>query len=379
MKYRIFVLLLGLALLCGCAASPTEPSALREPEPTPETETITAPDAEAEAEPAPEAETEAEPEATAEDSAPEPEPEPLAADGSTRPAAERVDFAAALAQPDLTQADGDPLCMAHNIYSDPDLSGTSGQFSGFLIDFRAEEAGTATYWALCTWAMNTDSIPGTVLDNGGAYAGLQMRPDGPKSIIAFWEIAWQDASGQDQLLTAVQRYPEVPTNHFDGEGEGSNYITDYSWQPGSWYRMYLCCYEDEASGHTFVELWFRALPDRSWEKSCCFDTGLSGSCFEGGMTQFMENYDSDYAAERRSFEYCNLYVREYSSGEWIPVTSSLLNIDTWWGNKKGTFAFGAEEHTLWGITQGYGPDIAPLNADYTASYPLTPYAAPDTP
>ena len=36
MKYRIFVLLLGLALLCGCAASPTEPSALREPEPTPD-------------------------------------------------------------------------------------------------------------------------------------------------------------------------------------------------------------------------------------------------------------------------------------------------------------------------------------------------------
>ena len=381
MKYRIFVLLLGLALLCGCAASPTEPSALRR--------------AGAHAR-------------NRNDHRARRGSRSGACTGGRnrgrtrsfhgrgflagtgagatrrgrrhpRPAAERVDFAAALAQPDLTQADGDPLCMAHNIYSDPDLSGTSGQFSGFLIDFRAEEAGTATYWALCNWAMNTDSIPGTVLDNGGAYAGLQECGRTAKSIIAFWEIAWQDASGQDQLLTAVQRYPEVPTNHFDGEGEGSNYITDYSWQPGSWYRMYLCCYEDEASGHTFVELWFRDLPDGSWEKSCCFDTGLSGFCFEGGMTQFMENYDSDYAAERRSFEYCNLYVREYSSDEWIPVTSSLLNIDTWWGNKKGTFAFGAEEHTLWGITQGYGPDIAPLNADYTASYPLTPYAAPDTP
>lgn len=373
MKYRIIVLLLGLALLCGCAASPAEPSALREPEDTAEAETA-APALPSKSEEAPEPEIEAEPEVE-----PEPEPAPLATDGSVRPVDETIDFAAALAQPEPGSPDGDAIRMAHNIYVDPDLSRTSGQFSGFLIDFRAEEAGTATYWALCNWAMNTDSIPGTVLDNGGAYAGLQMRPDGPKSIIAFWEIAWQDASGQDQLLTAVQRYPEVSTNHFDGEGEGSNYITDYSWQPGEWYRMYLGCYEDEASGHTFVELWFRALPDGNWEKSCCFDTGLTGSCFEGGMSQFMENYDSDYAAERRSFEYCNLYIREAASGEWVPVTSAQLSVDTWWDNKKGTFAFGAEAHTLWGITQGYGPDAASLNEDISAQYPITAYAAPDAP
>ena len=41
--------------------------------------------------------------------------------------------------------------MAHNIYSDPDLSGTSGRFSAFSIDFEAEDTAEGTYWALCNW------------------------------------------------------------------------------------------------------------------------------------------------------------------------------------------------------------------------------------
>ena len=78
--------------------------------------------------------------------------------------------------------------MAHNIYSEPDLSCTGGKFDGFLIDFKADQAGTGTYWALCNWYMNTDDLMhkfDAAEAYAGAYAGLQMRPDGPKAIMSF--------------------------------------------------------------------------------------------------------------------------------------------------------------------------------------------------
>ena len=143
--------------------------------------------------------------------------------------------------------------------------------------------------------------------------------------------------------------------------------------------MYLNCYEDAASGRTFVETWFKDLESGVWTRVCCFDTGLSGSWLEGEMSQFMENYDGADADALRSFEYCNLYVRDYESGQWVPVRQARLSVDTWWDNKKGTFAFGAKEHTLWGVTLGRGPDRAKLDESILKRYPLTPYAPPDTP
>lgn len=74
--------------------------------------------------------------------------------------------------------------MAHNVYVDPDLSATSGKFDGFMIDFKADKAGMATYWVLCNWQMNKEDLMGKydVMDAyASAYAGLQMRRE-PLSI-----------------------------------------------------------------------------------------------------------------------------------------------------------------------------------------------------
>ncbi len=288
-------------------------------------------------------------------------------------------LSSALPEPSLSS--DDPSRMAHNIYVDPDLSGTSQRFDGFLIDFRAEEAGTGTYWALCNWQMDTSCLSsGCVTNEGGAYAGLQMRTDGPKSILSFWDISWIDANACEQTITAQLIYPgSSESGRFDGEGEGANYITDYPWEADTWYRMYLGCYEDAASGHTLVEQWIRALPDGQWKQICCFDTGLSDSCFVGSMSQFMENYQSEYAAELRSFEYRNIYVRDVRSSQWTPITAAEISIDTWWNNKKGTFVFGADETTLWGVTQGYGADTAELNEDISARYSVCVFDEPDIP
>lgn len=209
--------------------------------------------------------------------------------------------------------------MAYNSYSDPDLSATSGRFDGFMIDSKADRAPAATCWALCNRQMNKDDLMNrydAVEADAGAYAGLQMRPDGPKAIMAFWEINYNDASGQPGKIEARRVYPsDEDTSHFGDEGEGTNYICTYPWQAGQWYRMYLHCFRDE-TGRTFVEQWVADLSAGEWTLISRFDTGLYNSFFEGGMSQFMENYDYEYSNETRTFEYRNIRVREYGSEDW---------------------------------------------------------------
>jgi len=265
--------------------------------------------------------------------------------------------------------------MAHNVYVDPDLSSTSGRFDGFSIDFKADETGMATYWSLCNWQMNKDDLMSkyeVIDDYAGAYAGLQVRTDGPKAIMSFWEINYIDESGNEMKIQAERIYPSGgETNQFGGEGEGSNYICDYKWEKGKWYRMYLNCYQDE-EGRTFVEQWIADLSTGEWTLISCFDTGLYNSYFEGGMSQFMENYDSDYANETRTFEYRNICVREYGQNDWTPILSADLSIDTYWDNKKGNAVYGATEDCFYGIANGYGPDAFEMGEVVRDTFTIEP-------
>ena len=98
-----------------------------------------------------------------------------------------------------------------------------------------------------------------------------------------------------------------------------------------------------------MEQWIADIETGEWTLISCFDTGLSYSYFEGGMSQFMENYDPYYANETRTFEYCNIRVREYGEQEWIAINSATLSVDTWWDNKKGNAVYGATEDCFYGI------------------------------
>ncbi len=265
--------------------------------------------------------------------------------------------------------------MAHNIYSDPDLSATSGKFDGFMIDFKADKVGTATYWALCTWEMNIDNLRSKydVKDPYmGAYAGLQMCPEGPKAIMSFWEVDYKDASGKKKKIQAKRVSPSVKdTTKFDGEGEGTNYICDYKWKAGKWYRMYLNCYQNK-KGKTFVEQWVADLSTGKWTLISRFDTGLYDSYFEGAMSQFMENFDYEYANETRSFEYRNIRVREYKKKKWKTIKSSWLSVDTFDDNKKGNAVYGATTDRFYGITNGYGPDAFEIDEIVGDTYTIKP-------
>ena len=259
--------------------------------------------------------------------------------------------------------------MSYNIYSDPDLSATSGKFDGFMIDFKADKAGTSTYWALCNWQMNVDDLMSKygVVDTY-AYAGLQMCPEGPMAIMSFWEINYIDEFGNEQKIEAKVVYPSLEdTNKFGGEGEGTNYICDYKWEEEKWYRMYLNCYQD-IDGKTFVEQWVADLSTVEWTLISRFDTGLYYSHFEGGMSQFMENFDYLYANETRTFEYRNIRVREYGKKNWTAINVSRVYVDTFGDNKKGNAICGATEDRFYGIANGYGPEVYEMYEEVGDTY-----------
>ena len=272
--------------------------------------------------------------------------------------------------------------MAHNIYSNPLLDEMSGKYSGFLIDFCSDHDAVCTYWSLCNWSMDTTELASryTVTDNGWAYAGLQNTLDGKTAIMSFWDIHYNDENGNDTVIRAKQIYPNnTDVSSFSGEGEGANRIQPYEWKAGHWYRMYLNCYENGDTGHTHVEQWVQNIDTDKWTEISCFDTGLSGSFMTGDMSQFMENYDWEHCNEVRSGSIRNIFVRDYDSGEWIPVTKSKLSVDTWYGNKKGSFAFDAGKRTLYGITCGYGDDTAQSGEDISKVFTLEHGTAAETP
>lgn len=282
---------------------------------------------------------------------------------------------------DLSEEPNPDYLMAHNIYSDPDLKDFSGKYTGFLIDFKADYDPVGTYWALCNWNMDLSDFRKWYPDakGAGAYAGFQNTVNGRKSIMSFWEVQYTDVDGSKKSHRAKMLYPNTFTNSFGGEGEGSNYIGDYAWQGDHWYRMYLGCYTDPVSGHTLVEQWAKDIDAGEWKKLCVFDTGLYNSCIKGGLSQFMEDYDCGTCCQPRSFEYKNIYVREVGSDSWKPVTRSCLSVDTWYGNKKGSFFYGGTVARLYGITIGKGADKAGANATIKGYFDIIPDAPAETP
>lgn len=261
-----------------------------------------------------------------------------------------VDFSSVLNLENAGRYEDNPdKLMAHNIYNNPNLKETTGNFTGFMIDFKADYRGTATYWALCNFTMDTSSLKEQYkkVSGGGAYCGLQYRPDGPKCIMSFWQ--WEC---DGKIITPTLVYPVRGGNgYFHNEGSGANYIADYKWEAGRWYRMFVDCFEGE-NGNTFVEMWVRDLETEDWDRLCCYDTKLKDSCLTGNMSQFMENYNYIYSTEARSFLYANIYVREKENGEWKYISDNVLSIDTCYGNKKGTYSFGRKGNCLYGITIG---------------------------
>ena len=266
--------------------------------------------------------------------------------------------------------------MAHNIYIDPDLSGLSGKYTAFSIDFMTENDAVNTYWSLCNWGMDLTSFRQEHPDasGGGAYCGFQNTVDGHKTILSFWETSYTNDKGEKVIHDAKRVYPNSEDERFGGEGEGTHYIGPFDWKENHWYRMMLRCI-DSSKGTTIVEQWVMDLETGKWKLACSYDTGFKDSCLTGGLSQFMENYWGISSNEFRSIRVKNIYVKEKGSDSFKQILKASLGTDNFWDNKKGNFAFGSDGGTFWGMTCGYGPDVFADFSDNDANDKHGPRAA----
>jgi hypothetical protein len=270
--------------------------------------------------------------------------------------------------------------MAYNIYSDPDLSGTSRVFESFTIDFRATKTLIHTYWALCNFGLyfseeTKEAYP--EIAGGGAYAGLQLRDDGTKAIMAFWEMT---VGAEKKIMRANRVYPKGDESNFGGEGEGTNCIRTYEWKRGNWYRMVLRAWEDVETGKTFVGQWVCDLETGKWDLISYFNTHLYNSALRGGMSLFQENYIGGVNQyETREFNVKNMYVLDREDGLWKSLDTTRLSAGNGGAaNKGGAYAFGATEDFFWGTGGGIVADQEAYdagsvkNAVFSIKQPKTP-------
>lgn len=238
--------------------------------------------------------------------------------------------------------------MAHNIYLDPDLSGTSKAFSAFSIDFKTSDDPENTYWALCNWNMH---------NGAGAYAGLQNDGGNRVAVLSLWK---NENVSDPNLAFATLIYPEDTAENFDNEGSGVKHIKTYSWEKNHWYRMVIRAFDPEWTDTTVVEEWIQDKESGEWTLYAAYDTHIKNSYLEGAMSCFMENYIGNTCNELRSMNLNNIYVMEYGSDKWTAIDTATLKVDTpdaEHDNKKGGYNFGATEDYFWGYTCGSGDDF----------------------
>jgi hypothetical protein len=270
--------------------------------------------------------------------------------------------------------------MAHNIYSDPDLSNTSKEFDAFTIDFRGIDTPYKTYWALCNWQMDLTEFKKTHKDvsGGGAYGGLQMS-DEKKAILSFWEVLYTE-NGEKKSSRASRMYPKGDERTFGGEGEGTNYIDKYDWPTGVWHRYTLYSWKDDSTGKTFVGQWIQNLETKKWTLFAIFNTQLENSFITGGLSQFQENYNAKYSDYERSFQIKNMYAFDRRSKVWVSLNTTTLAYDppSWGYNTAGTHEFGYTSNYFYGSSglpvddQKLYDESNPLRIKGTISQPNLP-------
>ena len=243
--------------------------------------------------------------------------------------------------------------------------GNTTRFTEYAIDFKADYLPQGTYCCVGQWTMDLTNLKQTHTNihaegtPGLAYAGFQNTTSskGMTSIMSFWDIFATDAYGRDVTIRAQLVYPEPDgDDSFTGEGTGAHHSRTYQWEASHWYRMLLQCSTDGATGHTLVTQWVCDLETGAWTKLCCYDTGLTDSCFVGDVALFLENYIPSLAGQVRSMEVRNARIHNAATGQWQDVESIYMGSNGGSPQYEGSYAFGARSDRFWMITSGVGGD-----------------------
>lgn len=185
------------------------------------------------------------------------------------------------------------------------------------------------------------------------YSGLQRRSDGrTQFILSIWDQFYIDGKGIERTIRAKRIFPEFETDDdsFTGEGTGAHTILPYDWKPGFWYRMILQCGKSESNGNTTVMLCFKNLQTNELSHVCTYDTGLQNCCFVGSPAIFVENYDTKYSCDVRTFECSYPRICLLSNNKWknLNETSGFDCSD----GTYGSWEAGADDNNFYMITSG---------------------------
>jgi hypothetical protein len=151
------------------------------------------------------------------------------------------------------------------------------------------------------------------------------------------------------VIRAKLVYPENETEAaFGGEGTGAQYLPDYEWQAGKWYRMILHCDRSETTGNTTVAMWAVELESGRETLLCVYDLGAPDVCFRGDVAVFLECFDPKTAGDVRSMEVRNIAVNG-TDGRGYALTKGFFSENY---EYPGSYRFGADGDTFWLITTG---------------------------
>ncbi len=282
--------------------------------------------------------------------------------------------------------------MAYNIYSEPQFGEVPQAFVTYSIDMRSDQAAPITYWSLANFSMYISEATKkkyNQIEGGGCYAGIQTHgADAPrKAIMAFWEWHYWPNGAKPSApigtnsdgtqnwgetnLTAKRIYPAGKQSDFGGEGEGTNWITNYGWKDSQWYRMVLHTWDNPSTGTTYCGQWLCDLTTGKWTLISYFDTMMYNSYLTGNMHFFMENFvGGEPAAAVRDVKMKNIYVQRYDNKQWESISSTkLMHCDDWAKNKIGKHTFGATEEYFWATSGSYldeGVDQKQYDAEWPA-------------
>ena len=269
--------------------------------------------------------------------------------------------------------------MAYNIYSEPQFGDVPEAFITYSIDMRSDSAAPITYWSLANFGMYISEATKKMykgITAGGAYAGIQTHGEGNprKAIMAFWEWHYYPNGGTVETNLVAERIYPAGKSEFGGEGEGVNYIGNYGWKDGQWYRMVLHTWDNPTTGTTYCGQWLCDLTTGKWTLISYFDTKMIASYLTGNMHFFMENFvGGEPAAAERDVKMKNIYIKRYDTKQWASINSTkLMHCGDWANNKIGKHTFGATEEYFWATSGGY-LDEGVDQKQYDAEWPATVY------
>ena len=112
---------------------------------------------------------------------------------------------------------------------------------------------------------------------------------------------------------------------------------------------------NEANGNTTLTMQVCDLISQEWKKIVTWDLGYSSDYIKtDNLSDFLENYLTQYNGSVRSANFSNIRGLDSTSGEWVAADSVTFTVNNSMGDLSytGSYQFGADQNSYYAITSG---------------------------